>query len=99
MRSTSGNRNSRPDANSLPRLRAASSSRSGNSSWIDDDFDEFDTFGPAASASQNVEEDMDIGFDSICDGGDSQDGEEGQHHRSAGWWHSALLLGFLFIVS
>ena len=54
-----------------------------------DDFDDFDDFGAVESSSQNEEEDMDIEFDGVHDGGDSQDGEEGQQqHKSAGWWFS-----------
>ncbi|XP_070188647.1 serine-protein kinase ATM-like [Littorina saxatilis] len=86
VRSTSGTKSIfKSDPNSLPRLNPASSSRGRNSSRLMDDFDDFDDFGTTETSAWDEEEEeaMDMGFNCMSDGGESQEGEEGQQERSA----------------
>ncbi|XP_076466353.1 serine-protein kinase ATM-like [Babylonia areolata] len=84
-RSSSNTRTSRSDVGSLPRLHRAGSGRS--VSRVMDDFDDFDSFENMPSTSKEAfggEEDMEMGFDDMHDGGDSQEGAEGPQHNTAG---------------
>ena len=83
LRSSSSSKNSQSLSNTLPRLHAAGSSR--GSPRVVDDFDDFDLMGGAVRENAEEEEEMNVGFDDMQDGGDGQEGEEGQQKCAGGY--------------